>query len=63
MFGHFDPPLDGICHVNFAPWPQEDNTRNILSQTSKVKIFSPRKIAYLALLTPLNGVLNANVTP
>ena len=41
-FGNFDP-LNGIFHANFAPWPQEDNTRDILSQISKIKILTPQR--------------------
>ena len=42
ILGHFDP-LNGIFHANFKPWPQEGNTRDLLSQILMVKIFSPRK--------------------
>ena len=36
----FCEPLNGTFHANFAPWPQEVNTRDFLIQVSLVKIFS-----------------------
>ena len=34
-------PLNGIFQANFAPWPQEGNTGDILGQVWKVEIFFP----------------------
>ena len=37
-------PLNGILYANFAPWPQEGNSRDFLSQVWKVKIFFPPRV-------------------